>query len=222
MNCKLYQKECTQTGAPKPRASTRQSTDDSALDTMPIMVSNQNATLNSSASISDHSYFPRAQDTTYNPREHSEATGRTLANLESLSCKVPCSSYSTFKLTTKADDQPHHIPQLDDLFDSEVLRLNVPFHDFSFLGDAVNHAVDSLNERMPVGSVDPIDQQFVTPAPNPMSISPHGQPGDRVSGLDSERLESGPGESKSHIPPGLFIGVGELKSGFLGKWLPLW
>jgi hypothetical protein len=112
--------------------------------------------------------------------------------------------------------------QLDQLFDNEVLRLNVPFHDFSFLGDLVNDADNSLDGRLPVGSVDPPDvsgcpEQAGPPFSKPTPISPHGQQGDRVSGLDSLRPKSGPGASESQIPPGLFIGIGDIKTGFIGN-----
>lgn len=110
-----------------------------------------------------------------------------------------------------------------------MLRLNVPFHDFSFLGDLVNDADDPLNGRLPVGSVEPPDvggchEQTGTPFSKPTPISPHGQQGDRVSGLDSLSPKSGPGVLENRIPPGLFIGIGEIKSGFIGKCLvlPLW
>ena len=130
------------------------------------------------------------------------------------------------QLTAKADDHPQQITQLDELFDNEVLRLNVPFHDFSFLGDLVNDADDSLNERLPIGFVDLPDvggchDQAGTPFSKPTPISPHGQQGDRVSGLDSLRPKSGPRVSENHIPPGLFIGIGEIKTGFIGKCLLL-
>lgn len=112
--------------------------------------------------------------------------------------------------------------QLDQLFDNEVLRLNVPFHDFSFLGDLVNDADNSLDGRLPVGSVDPPDvggcpEQAGPPFSKPTPISPHGQQGDRVSGLDTLRPKSGPGVSESQIPPGLFIGIGDIKTGFIGN-----
>lgn len=110
-----------------------------------------------------------------------------------------------------------------------MLRLNVPFHDFSFLGDLVNDADNALNGRLPIGPVDPPDmggyhEQSGTPFSKLTPIYPHGQQGDRVSGLDSLRPESGPGVSEKQIPPGLFIGIGELESGFIGLCfvLPLW
>jgi len=110
-----------------------------------------------------------------------------------------------------------------------MLRLNVPFHDFSFLGDLVNDTDVNLNGHLPVGSIDPLavsscHEKVGTPFSKPTPISPHGQDGDRVSGLDSLRPKSGPGVSENQIPPGLFIGVGEIRSGFLGKSLvlPLW
>lgn len=125
------------------------------------------------------------------------------------------------QLTAKADEQPQQITQLDELFDSDVLRLNIPFHDFSFLGDVVNDVDDPLNGRMPSGSLDPPDQQFAIPVSKSTPISPHDPRKDRVSGLDSLIPKSGLGEAESRIPPGLFIGVGEIKSGFLGKCLCL-
>lgn len=125
------------------------------------------------------------------------------------------------QLTATADNHPQQITPLDELFENEVLRLNVPFHDFSFLGDLVNDTEDSPNGRLPFCSVDPPDvggchEQAGTPFSKPTPISPHGQQGDRVSGLDSLRPKSGLGVSENQIPPGLFIGVGEIKTGFIG------
>lgn len=129
------------------------------------------------------------------------------------------------QLTATADDHPQQMTQFDELFDNEVLRLNVPFHDFSFLGDLINDTDGSLNGPLPVDSVAPdvvsFHDQAGTPFSDPAPISPHGQQGDRVSGLDSLRPKSGSEASNNHIPPGIFIGIGEIKTGFIGKCLVL-
>lgn len=110
----------------------------------------------------------------------------------------------------------------NDLFENEILRLNVPFNDFSFLDDLVNNSSASLNDCLPGGALEPLGMggshdQAESPSGMQTPISNHGQPGDRVSGLESLRAQSGGKVSESGIPPGLFIAVGEIKTGYLGK-----
>jgi len=89
MNCKLYQKECKQTGTRKSRPSTTQRTDDS-FDATESIVVNQNLVSNTSTSTENHSYFIGAHDATPSVEGHGDATDHhRLANLDSLSCKFP-------------------------------------------------------------------------------------------------------------------------------------
>lgn len=115
--------------------------------------------------------------------------------------------------------------QLDDLFENEVLRSSVPFHDFSFLGDLMNDTSASLNDgSFTEGSENPpaIEgprEQAETPSSKPTPISPYHPHENRLSGIDSLQPSSRKETSENHIPPGLFIGIDEGRSGFLGKYI---
>lgn len=112
--------------------------------------------------------------------------------------------------------------QFDEMFVNEILTSNIPFNDLSFLGDMVNIPSASVGTHLTAGSTMPIDvgaheARPEIPWPKPAQISPYGQQGDRVSGLDSLRSNSGPETPERHIPPGLFVHIDQAQSGFLGK-----
>lgn len=89
----------------------------------------------------------------------------------------------------------------------------------------MNNSNASLNNCLPGGALEPLGtsmdgshDQAESPFGMQTPISTHGQPGDRISGLESLRPQSGRKVSESGIPPGLFIAVGEIKSGYLGEF----
>ncbi|KAK6368158.1 hypothetical protein LTS17_009899 [Exophiala oligosperma] len=112
--------------------------------------------------------------------------------------------------------------QLDELFDNEVLRSNVPFHDFSFLGDLINDSPDPLpGGNFAKGSVStPATrrqrEQAGTPFSKTTPISPYHPHENKLSGIDSLQPTSRKEVSQNYIPPGLFIGIDQGRGGFLG------
>lgn len=91
MNCKLYQKECTQTGARKSTIPTIQQADDSSLDMAQTSGSNQNAISSGLTSASDHEHPLSEQNTTPGARRGGNPMDGCIADLETSSCRLPSS-----------------------------------------------------------------------------------------------------------------------------------
>ena len=97
-------------------------------------------------------------------------------------------------------------------------------NDLSFLGDLVNSSASFLEQPEPSEPKQsslsteherPDRTRVMCSMPTP--ISPPGQQGDKVSGLESLAQGHVPAVPEPHIPPGLFIDIGVIKSGFLGR-----
>lgn len=137
--------------------------------------------------------------------------------------KSTLSSTTAGRLTAEVDDRSQQYMQLDELFDNEVLRSNVPFHDFSFLGDLINDSPDPLpGGNFAKGSVStPATsrqrEQAGTPFSKTTPISPYHPHENKLSGIDSLQPTSRKEVSQNYIPPGLFIGIDQGRGGFLGK-----
>jgi hypothetical protein len=124
-------------------------------------------------------------------------------------------------LTVKPDTGLGPTLQLDELFENELLRSNVPFDDFSFLGELVNDTEPLSHDGSIDRHADPTDPDALAdsapiPASKPTPISPYSQQDDKLSGIDSLELGHGPDISEKFIPPGLFVGLVDSQSGFLG------
>lgn len=225
MNCKLYGKECQQTGRPKSKTSTRHSRDASSVSTTSNVVSSATGLPfdESCSRISNQG------DWTPGIQEHS--------NVNEAASHHPdfeiSSSENQLTVQTTDEHPSQTLQHLDELFTSEVLRSNIPFQDFSFLDDLVNDpfpdplatdfpaSASSLNANAPdEDNHGDLRERAETPRSKTTPISPYCQQEDKVSGLDSLQPDSGrPQGSERHIPPGLFIGIEETKSGFLGQFL---
>jgi hypothetical protein len=115
--------------------------------------------------------------------------------------------------------------QLDDLFQNEVLSSQIPFDDFSFLQNLIPSTGEPLHRPLIISPLaylpneEGCHEQDSTPRcePTPVSTYSPGPGGDKISGLDSLRYESGREGLGSHIPPGLFISLDAVKNGFIGK-----
>lgn len=210
MNCKLYQIECQQTGGHKAKGSARYFG-----RSHPVAIA-QKETSSISASIKDSSLDARGEN--FPIQEHDMGIVGQGPDCQSLRGKVH-PLFVQDLLTAKGEE---NLMRLDQLFDNEILTSNIPYHDFSFLGDLVNDPSESLNEQLTITSPN-IFQGAIHSTPAEISltkyspISPYSQQNDRVSGLGSLQPDSGPEVSEKHIPPGLFIAVEGAKTGFLGQ-----
>lgn len=213
MNCKLYEKECKQSGISKSFSFARQqSTDDASANTVQNGISKQNVASNAPAISMDSSYFLNPEMASTGMQERPDVTACSFANFES-----PFTP--TSQPTASAEDRSQQALQLDGLFENEILRSNVPFHDVSFLGDLVNEASNHLHSEPFIeerANPPSMSEQSATPYSKPTPISPYNPPKNRLSGIDSLHPTSGTDKSENHIPPGLFIGIDEGKIGFLG------
>ncbi|KIW13565.1 hypothetical protein PV08_08753 [Exophiala spinifera] len=89
--------------------------------------------------------------------------------------------------------RPQQPIQLDKLFEDEIRRSNVPFHDFSFLGDLVDGDSESLDDPqapcLPETAIAPpvagLDDHVQTLRYTPTSIPRFSQEDDKLSGSDS-------------------------------------
>lgn len=222
MNCRLYQKECKQTGTSKVRGHAREQTEDLLATTQDVVINHHGDSTASSCAV-----FPsdllNPPDPTSAPHAHDLAMGRQPMNGETMNGEM-LTLHVPDPLIATDDPNDYHQPmlQLEDMFANEVLRSNIPLHDFSFLGDFVHDAPMSLDthftETHHLSSETGLyREQAGTPHSKPTPISSYSQQGDKIAGLGSLRPDTELQSSGSHIPPGLFIGIENTQTGFIGE-----
>lgn len=87
MNCKLYQKECIQSGGSRSGSAARQSTDEPSASTVEHMASNQNETSVTPTRMGNTSYFLNPPEEPTMPPGHGDVTASSLTNFdEPLNC----------------------------------------------------------------------------------------------------------------------------------------
>ncbi|RVX75624.1 hypothetical protein B0A52_00977 [Exophiala mesophila] len=208
MNCRLYEKECKQTGTAKVKSYARsEQTDDRRLSTTQDVVISHNGDSVASSSAECPSALLNPPDSTSALNANEFAIGHQPMHSETIS--------------ENSNDCNQSMLQLEELFANEFLRSSIPLNDFSSLGDFVQYTPMPLDGHFPeppplLSETGLYREQTGTPHSKPTPISPYSPQNDKVGGLGSLRPDTALQRPGKHIPPGLFIGIDKSLTGFIG------